>query len=75
MQKLAILNIKGQKVILTAEAPSNMDRGLVVLNYWEQCDFEDIDVLPAVILPYKDIKEKLKIRKENIVIGEVENFV
>ena len=75
MQKNAILNIKGQKVILTAEAPSNIDRGLVVLNYWEQCDYEDINVLPAIILPYKDMKEKEVMKRKYIVIGEVEKIV
>lgn len=75
MQKNAILNIKGQKVILTAEAPSNIDRGLVVLNYWEQCDYEDINILPAIILPYKDMKEKEKMKRKYIVIGEIEEIV
>ena len=75
MQKNAILNIKGQKVILTAEAPSNIDRGLVVLNYWEQCDYEDINVLPAIILPYKDMREKEVMKRKYIVIGEVEEIV
>lgn len=75
IKKGMILYIKNQKVILMEDIEVDFEtQALVALNYWNQCDYEDITVLPISPLPYKTEKEKFELYKTNIILGEVKDL-
>lgn len=75
LYKGQIFAIKGQRMILTTDISElAKTKGLVVLNYWEQCAHEDISVLPGVVVPYRSVEEKYEVTRTNIVLGEVDEI-
>ena len=48
---------------------SEQDRGYFILNFWEQCSYREIDVLPVAFVRCEDEKELYTLKKDNIILG------
>ena len=71
IKKGSFLHLNKQKVILMEDTEIDYEiSALVALNYWAQCDIEDLNILPASLLTYKTEKEKFELYKTNIILGE-----
>lgn len=44
-------------------------KGYFILNFWKQCDYEKLDVLPVSFARYVNDKEKYVLQKNNIILG------
>ena len=79
LHKRQMFYIKEQKMLLTSgefyinKGKEQESNAIVVLNYWEQCDYEDISVIPVAIVRCRSKEEKYKMCRCNIVLGEVED--
>lgn len=80
IHKGQLFHIKGQKMLITSgefnmnEGKEQSSNALIVLNYWEQCDYEDISVIPVAIVRCRSKEEKYEMCRCNIVLGEVEDI-
>lgn len=48
---------------------SESEHGYFILNFWEQCDYEDIEVLPVVFVKCESEREFFVLKKDNIILG------
>ena len=47
------------------------DNGYFILNMWEQCDEEDMHVLPVSYVRCTSLQEEYLLKKDNIIIGKI----
>lgn len=40
------------------------------MDFWEQCDFPDINVLPVAFVDCKTTEDESILRRDNIVLGD-----
>ena len=45
------------------------DKGYFVLNFWEQCDYGDINVSPVAFVKCNTPEERYVLKKDNIILG------
>lgn len=72
-KKGAILKYKEKKVILLEDVDSGVN-GYLILNFWEQCDYKDINVLPVSFAKCENNREYYQLKKDNIIVGRVDEF-
>ncbi|MBE5926501.1 MAG: hypothetical protein E7270_06020 [Lachnospiraceae bacterium] len=46
------------------------EKGCFILNFWEQCSYSDINVLPVVFVRCEGEREVYNIKKNNIILGD-----
>lgn len=62
--------LRDKRVIATNDFKIREDEhGYFILNFWEQCDCEDIDVLPVTFIRCENERELYVLKKDNIVLG------
>lgn len=71
INKNQVFLVKGTKVMSTDNIyiPEN-EQGYFILNFWEQCSYSDINVLPVAFVRCEGEKELYNIRKTNIILGD-----
>lgn len=75
INKGQVFKLKEQKVILVNEMyTSNREIGLFILNMWDPCDVEDINVLPVDFVCCKDEKQVYELKKSNVIIGGISDI-
>ncbi len=45
------------------------EHGYFILNFWEQCDYPDIEVLPVAFVKCEDEKNFYVLKRDNIILG------
>ena len=59
-----------KKVIAASDMEiHNSDHGYFILNFWEQCDYPDIEVSPVAFVKCGDEREGYVLKKDNIILG------
>ena len=43
--------------------------GYFILNFWEQCDYPDIEVLPVTFVKCEDEKDLYVLKRDNVILG------
>ncbi len=66
-----IFYLKGKKVFATEDINiDDKDKGLFILNFWEQCDYYDTRILPTIFVHCETKEEEYVLRKNNIILGD-----
>ena len=45
------------------------EKGYFILNFWEQCDYGDLEVLPVAFAKCETNEELYVLKKDNIILG------
>ena len=45
------------------------EKGYIILNFWEQCDYGDLEVLPVAFAKCETNEELYVLKKDNIILG------
>ena len=69
IDKSTIFKLKNKTVIATRDVDI-VKKGFFILNFWEQCDFSDINVLPVVFVHCETTEDESILRRDNIVLGD-----
>ena len=75
IMKNQIFFLGEQKVIATEDIRIGAsDKGYFILNFWEQCSYEDIDTIPVVFVYCRDNKKVHELKRDNIIIGNADDI-
>lgn len=75
IQKNKVFKVKDTKVILSEDIlVSNSEKGFFILDFWTQCDFEDINIFPVAYAKCERQEDEYELFKTNIVYGGVEDI-
>lgn len=70
IQKNTVFKIGERRVIAINDIDiSNDEKGYFILNFWEQCDYKDIEVLPVAFAKCETLEELYVLKKDNIILG------
>ncbi|MBQ2744808.1 MAG: hypothetical protein IJF37_04230 [Lachnospiraceae bacterium] len=70
ISKNTVFLIKNKKVIALNDIHiANDEKGYFILNFWEQCDYKDIEVLPVAFAKCETLEELYVLKKDNIILG------
>lgn len=70
IEKNTVFKVKNIEVILTSDMyMSDDEHGYFILNFWEQCEYEKLNVLPVTFVKCEDERELYVLKKDNIIIG------
>ena len=65
-----IFKLANKKVILTNDVCiTENDKGYFILNFWEQCEYEDVDIFPVAFIKCESEEELYILKKNNIIMG------
>ena len=53
---------------------SEADKGYFILNFWEQCDYVKLNVLPVAFAKCETLEELYVLKKDNIILGSERNI-
>ncbi|MBQ2744161.1 MAG: hypothetical protein IJF37_00890 [Lachnospiraceae bacterium] len=75
LEKDTIFMLGNRKVIMTGDAyiPDG-ERGYFILDFWEPCDYEDLDTFPVAYVRCENDREFYVLKKDNIIIGSEEDI-
>lgn len=70
IKKLIKFHLKNTKVFSYEDVIiNNPDNGIFILDMWNQCDEEDVEILPVKYVEYKTLQEKYLLKYDNIIVG------
>ena len=70
IKKLIKFHLKNTKVFSYEDVIiKNPDNGIFILDMWNQCDEEDVEILPVKYVEYKTLQEKYLLKYDNIIVG------
>ena len=70
IKKLIKFHLKNTKVFSYEDVIiNNPDNGIFILDMWNQCDEEDVEILPVKYVEYKILQEKYLLKYDNIIVG------
>ncbi len=69
----SLLKCRDKHVVLMEDFDSDA-KGYLILNFWEQCDYKDINVLPVSFAKCENDREYYQLKKDNIIVGRVDEF-
>ena len=70
MSKGTVFYLGKKKVMVMNDTQINEnEHGYFILNFWEQCEYADIDVSPVTFVKCEDEKEFYVLKKDNIILG------
>lgn len=52
----------------------NKERGLFILDMWNQCEESNINVLPVKYVEYSSLQELYILKTDNVVVGKAEDI-
>ena len=68
ISKNKVFKVKDTKVILKEDIYINSsESGFFILDFWNQCDYEDIDVFPVAYAKCERQEDEYELFKTNIV--------
>lgn len=71
IKKQIIFKLKDQYVISLSDISIvKGQKGYFILNFWDQCSFEDINVLPIAFVPCENAKRLYELKKDNVILGD-----
>lgn len=50
------------------------DKGYFILNFWEQCNYEELSVLPVAFAKCETLEELYVLKKDNIILGSEQDI-
>ena len=76
LKKNEIFMVKDTKVYVKNDLvlDTEKDKGVFILNFWEQCDYPDIYVFPVKYVPYRSIEDSFELRQDNVIYGSIEDI-
>ena len=70
IKKLIKFHLKNTKVFSYEDVIiKNPENGIFILDMWNQCDEEDVEILPVKYVEYKTLQEKYLLKYDNIIVG------
>lgn len=70
IQKGTIFKVRDKKVIALNDINiSETDKGYFILNFWEQCNYEELSTLPIAFAKCETLEELYVLKKDNIILG------
>ena len=69
IDKSTVFKLKS-KLVIAARDVDIVEKGFFILDFWEQCDFPDINVLPVAFIDCKTTEDESILRRDNIVLGD-----
>ena len=70
IQKNTLFKLKDKQVVAVQDIHiAEDDKGYFVLNFWEQCDYGDINVSPVAFVKCNTPEERYVLKKDNIILG------
>ena len=75
IRKNEVFALGSTRVIATEDIYiKDKEQGYFILNFWDSCSYEDIEVLPVTYIPYTNDKQLYELRKNNIILGETKEI-
>ena len=63
--------VKGKKVLICKDLIVDYSQqGYFILNFWEQCDYPDLEVFPVEYVECRNDGEVYELFQDNIIIGK-----
>lgn len=70
LEKNTIFRVGAKKVIITSDTYiSDSEHGYFLLDLWQPCEYEDVEVLPVVFVRCENDRELYVLKKDNIIMG------
>lgn len=70
VEKNTMFHLADKKAFVTTDTIiSKHSHGYFILNFWEQCNYPDIEAFPVAFVPCESEKEFYVLKKDNIILG------
>ena len=70
LEKGSIFKVGNKKVILTGDVNIlENEHGYFILNFWQPCDYIELDVFPVSFVRCENEREFYILKKDNIIMG------